>query len=164
MDNKKRSYIVTAGRPPRFETAEELEQMVLEYFDNCPDKVKINSYEGGHKELLEISRPSMSGLALFLGFADRRSLYDYEKHDKYSHSIKIARSLIERFYEVCTQAGAIDKTFGIFAMKQFGWTDKQEVSQTIQANVSNEDLTSYSPEDLALMKEIHLRNQKESNE
>lgn len=101
---------MTAGRPPEYETPEELEEKIQEYF-------ALNE------------RAIISGLALFLGFESRQSFYDYEKRPKFSYVIKRARLIIENKVEEM----AIDSpnAVQIFRLKQLGWTDKQEVDQTI---------------------------------
>lgn len=108
------------GRPPKFETPEQLESMLSNFFEEEPVL-------------------TMTGLALYLGFCDRRSMYDYEKRPEFSHSIKIARSMIENSYEKDIKTGG--GTAGhIFALKNFGWSDKtqQEISGPDGSAVKNE--------------------------
>ena len=53
------------GRPPKYETVEELEKIIYEYFDECKKE----------------KRPyTMSGLAYALG-VDRRTLLNYSKDE-----------------------------------------------------------------------------------
>ena len=51
---------------------------------------------------------------------------DYQKNDEYSDTIKRAKLRIENAYEM----RLIDRGNGgdIFALKQFGWSDKHEVT------------------------------------
>ena len=89
-----------AGRPPVFKSAKDMQEKIEEYFKDEP--------------IL-----TMTGLALHLGFASRQSMYDYEKNDKYSYTIKRAKSLIELSYEKDIKMG--EGTAGhIFALKNFG--------------------------------------------
>ena len=78
------------------------------------------------------SQPTMTGMILFLGFVDRRSASDYEqRNDEFSPIIKNARARIERLYEsiiLYRKEGQV--TGPIFALKQFGWTDKTEQVMT----------------------------------
>lgn len=104
------------GRPAHFETPEALENKIEEYFEFClTDKVNI----------------TITGLALYLGFADRQSLYDYQNREGFSCIIKRARTTVENAYE----QKLYSMTFGgaIFALKNMGWFDKveQEVNQTV---------------------------------
>jgi hypothetical protein len=72
---------------------------------------------------------TICGLVLHLGFCDRASFYNYEKYGEFSYTIKKARVRIEEYYEkkmleLRNPAGAI------FALKNFGWVDRQEIEQT----------------------------------
>lgn len=96
-----------AGRPPEFESPEELQELINGYF------------------AYDTAAPTISGLCYHLGFESRQSFYDYEKKEKFAYTIKRARLRIEEQYEKRlfgnSNAGAI------FALKNFGWSDKQEL-------------------------------------
>ena len=113
-----------AGQPPFFKTNEELQQKIDEYFT---DGVKIREIIVGkepNKQAIKIPVPTITGLALFCGFASRQSFYDYEDRPQFSYTIKRARTFIELEYEEQLQVG---NTVGaIFALKNMGWTDKIE--------------------------------------
>lgn len=121
------------GRPPIFETVEDLENLVEGYFEYTKGEFewKTGSDEDGNPQdykvwLREPENVSITGLALFLGFESRQSVYDYEKKgDDFSYTIKRARLRVEASYEqfLLTKAS----TGAIFALKNFGWSDKQEV-------------------------------------
>lgn len=101
-----------AGRPPLYETPEDLQHKVDEYFDQ--DNVKL----------------TISGLAYFLGFESRQSFYDYEENEQFSYTIKRARSRIEIKYE--EKLSEPSCTGAIFALKNLGWKDKSEVAATVE--------------------------------
>lgn len=104
------------GRPPKYETPEELEKKIDEYFE-------------------DVTKPTITGLALFLGFESRQSFYDYEKNGNFSYIIKRARLHIESIYEESLHSQSC--TGAIFALKNFGWKDKQEVEQNgIMTNIN----------------------------
>ena len=98
-----------AGRPPKFDSPEQLQEKIQEYIDQ-------------NKE----SGLTITGLCYHCGFESRQSFYDLQKRDKFSYTIKRARLFIENFYELKLS----DKfsTGAIFALKNLGWTDKQELS------------------------------------
>lgn len=98
-----------AGRPLTYKNAEELEEAVKLYFDTTQIK-------------------TVTGLAYFLGFESRQSFYDYETRGEFSYTIKRARLFIEMGYEM--QLWGTSNAGAIFALKNFGWKDKQEVEQT----------------------------------
>ena len=117
------------GRPLNFKTPEEMELKVNEYFE---------SFEKGEEPVLGTKRTTV-GLALFLGFESRQSLYDYEKRDGFSYIVKKARSFIEMNYEEMLDSKSC--TGAIFALKNMGWIDRTEVDQKT-TNIPNnkEDL------------------------
>ena len=107
------------GRPPHFDTPKKLEEKVVEYFDNCQPEFDDEN------KIIELNPPSVSGLALFLGFASRSSFDDYIKRgEEFSYIIKRAKLAIECHYEEGLNYQA--PTGKIFALKNMGWSDKTE--------------------------------------
>lgn len=109
------------GRPPKFDSAEKLQKKIEEYFEFCPDTRKVKSGE----ILLDVPAPTVTGLALFLGFESRQSFYDYEENDEFSYTIKRARTFIEKEYEMMLHGGQC--TGAIFALKNLGWSDRTDL-------------------------------------
>jgi hypothetical protein len=95
------------ARPRIYNDENELQEEILKYFEKC-------------SELSE--RPTVTGLALFLGFASKQSLYDYEKNEKFSYPIKRALTMIECELEKRLENQSVSGI--IFALKNMGWTDK----------------------------------------
>ncbi len=122
------------GRPPIYETVEELQAKISEYFAGGYHKRPMVTPKG---EDILVPKITITDLVLFLGFADRHSFYDYEKKEEFSHTIKRARSFIEREYE---EQLAINPTGAIFALKNFGWTDKQELEHSGEIKGGSDDL------------------------
>ena len=93
------------GRPPKFKTVEEFDELLELYF-------KREQYY------------TITGVCLHLGFCDKHTFYEYGKKPEFSHSVKRARMMVENSYEnhlhKQTNSGAI------FALKNFGWTDRPE--------------------------------------
>lgn len=94
----------------KFKTPEELKAAIQSYFETAPF-------------------PTITGLAYYLGFASRQSFYDYENNEEYSYTIKRARLFMESVYEQGLQEGK-SVAGAIFALKNFGWKDKQEIEQS----------------------------------
>ena len=109
------------GRPPKFSSVEELEEAIESYFSQ--------------DDLI----PTITGLALHLGFCDRQSFYDYEGRDEFSCTMKKARLSVENVYE--QRLHGQSPTGAIFALKNFGWKDKQDVDlkAAVTVNISSED-------------------------
>ena len=73
---------MAGGRPPKFETVEEIEDSIGEYFKSLEYEV-----DG----LVQSKPATLSGLSYHLGFADRSSLYDYKEKPEFTYTIKRAR-------------------------------------------------------------------------
>ena len=124
------------GKPRLYETAEELRDKINEYFENC-----LNNLE----------RPLLTGLALYLGFASKQTIYDLENSDAnpaFSYLIKRARSAIEYIYETGLW-NPQTVTGSIFALKQFGWVDNQKIDLGLENLVKAPRLTENEVNDLA---------------
>ena len=87
------------GRPPKYKNKDELQKKITEYFENGMRKRKVVIGPATNKSIVEIPVPTITGLALFLGFESRQSFYDYEKGKEFSYTIKKSRTFIEREYE-----------------------------------------------------------------
>ncbi len=129
------------GQPPKYEKAEVMQVKIAKYFKECPD---VRLVPVGFK-LVEVPCPTITGLVLYLGFCDRASFYDYEKRKEFSHTIKTARSFMEREYENLLRAG--NCTGAIFALKNFGWKDKQELDIT-EKSYLHKDLEGLTAQEL----------------
>ena len=101
------------GRPRKYSNPETFDLMVDCYVAEC----ELN------EEPLTVT-----GLALYLGFCDRQSLYDYGKNEgfeAFTCGVKRARQLVEHSYEVAMRKGEAPAG-NIFGLKNMGWKDKQE--------------------------------------
>jgi hypothetical protein len=97
------------GRPKLYDTPEEYAAQCEAYFAEC----EANG-----------ERPMITGLTLFLGFADKTTLYDYRDRPEFSHSTKRSILRIEMAYEKRLEGNNV--TGSIFALKNMGWKDKTE--------------------------------------
>lgn len=133
-----------AGRPPKFSTQEELESQVKAYFvyiqGEYTSKTKLDD-EGNEYSVREYTRDpepaTLTGLALSLGFESRQSIYDYEKNGEFSYTIKQARLMVENGYEKALFSR--NPTGAIFALKNFGWSDKQEIDMRAKVGLTDQD-------------------------
>jgi len=122
------------GRPASFKTNQDLQKKIDEYFEYIKGEFEIkqvivDDMPFDQKVFLRESEPAtITGLALFLGFESRQSVYDYEKNGEFSYTIKKARLKVENGYEIALFGR--NSTGAIFALKNFGWADKQEVTNT----------------------------------
>lgn len=125
---------MAGGRPPFYETIEELDKKIAEYWNYILGDFTEEEHED--EEGVTFTRkvytrypehPSVTGLALYLGFTSRQALLNYEDKPEFVDSVKKAKLKVEHSYEQAlhgrNQAGPI------FALKNFGWADKQEIDQ-----------------------------------
>jgi len=160
---RKRLYEYAPGRPMKFQSLEELQRMVLAYFeDSAPhwvDKeVYIDKKDGAGKpvikdgvlvqtrvtkKVLTQQRPlTITGLAVALG-TTRETLLDYEKTyaDKYqdfSDTIKAAKEQIKEFAEMSLFGS--NATGPIFNLKNnWGFTDTYKTENLNKEVVVNAD-------------------------
>lgn len=105
--NVKRLSMET-GRPPIWDDPTAFDRAVEEYFSDTDRE------------------HTWTGLTIHLGFESRKSLWEYGKKEEFSNSVKRALLRIEEKYEKAlfnkNAAGPI------FALKNFDWKDKQEIS------------------------------------
>jgi hypothetical protein len=99
------------GPPAFIETPAEFEAKVEAYRQHCEDT----------------GEPlTQTGMAWFMGFASRQSFYDYSKRAGFERAVARARLLVEWAYE--QRLHGKDCTGAIFALKNQGWTDRQDVT------------------------------------
>lgn len=104
--DKKENGKNATGRPQLWNSPEELQTLIDTYFA-ITDPLEL----------------TITGLALALN-TDRHTLINYQNQDKFLHTIKRAKLKIEEAYEKrLIKRGA---SGDIFALKNFGWTDKIE--------------------------------------
>ncbi len=124
---------MAAGRPPMYKTPEEMQEVIDKYF-NERQPVQIGVDMKG-VPIFRMNPPTVTGLALRLGFSSRQSFYDYEQKKEFTYTIKRARLYCENYIEEGLYRGDIPPSAGIFSLKNFGWSDKQEVEHSGNMNI-----------------------------
>ena len=114
-----------AGRPRIYESVDELEIKCDEYFESA-------------------RKPTVTGLALYLGFADKSTLYEYRDRPEFSYPIKKALTKIEMYHEEGLSEGNVAGR--IFALKNMGWKDKVEQDVNMNASVNWNETKTYDPD------------------
>jgi hypothetical protein len=117
-----------AGRPPIFETVDDLDNAIHKYFNEGVKIRKVVVGKAPNQQVIEIEVPTITGLCYYIGFESRQSFYDYELRPEFSYTVKRARLFIEQEYEEQLITG---NTVGaIFALKNMGWKDKHETEHS----------------------------------
>lgn len=76
--------------------------------------------------------PTLSGLALYLGFESTHAFEAYEQHGKYATQLKRAKLHIEAEYE--KQLHQQPSSGAIFALKSMGWLEHANTPSTAENN------------------------------
>lgn len=136
--------ISKAGRPPKWTNAEEMQAKIDAYFENCKGHVLIGKDGNpaqdkyGRVIVVESHPPTVTGLALSLGFASRQSLLNYQGKKEFLDTITRAKARVEEYTE-----GRLFDRDGVGGAKfslehNFGWQQEQ--------NVEVEDLSKVEKE------------------
>lgn len=136
------------GRPPKYRTAEEMQNVIDQYFKDC-EGIKALDEDGnprvsakyGWLYEIEPKPPTVTGLALALGFNSRLALLNYQDKDEFVNTVMRAKSQIEAYAEarLFDKDGANGAKFSL-ANNFKAWRERQEI-ETHNLNESLDDLT-----------------------
>lgn len=117
------------ARPLKYKTVDELQTAIDEYFRACEGRPLLDAsgqpvLNKGVPVILDAKPPTVTGLALALGFAGRQTLLNYQGRRQFKDAITRAKSRCEAYAE-----GRLydrDGTHGAqFSLRcNFGWNDK----------------------------------------
>lgn len=128
---------MTVGRPPKYKTVEEIQKKIDEYFKSC-DGEMLKDDEGnpifdkfGNPVFVHVKPPTVTGLALALGFTTRLSLINYQAKPQFVNAITRAKSFVEAYAEgrLFDRDGALGAKFSL-ANNFKGWREKPDSSDT----------------------------------
>lgn len=100
------------GKPRKYETPEDLIKVIEKYFNDTIE-----------------SEWTVSGLSLKVG--SKQLLNDYEDREGFKEIVREAKLMIENGYE--KELRKYGRPGTIFALKNFGWTDRTEQDITVHA-------------------------------
>lgn len=102
-----------AGRPPKFESPEQLRELAHEYFLECQKKVEL---------------PTKAGLALHCE-TNKATLHNYEQKDEFFDAIKEIYDYIEDRWVQASANKEYNASGSIFYLKNaFHYKDRHELS------------------------------------
>lgn len=121
----------------KYKTVKELEDAIDAYFETCKDELVYNNdgevaTDKSGNPIFIPHPPTVAGLALYLGFADRQSIYDYKGLEEFSCTIKNAITRIEEYAEQHLYIGRA--TGAIFWLKNHGWKDETKIDADISGS------------------------------
>lgn len=97
--------VVNMGRPMKYKTVEALQAAIDEYFKSCEGRLLRDEYgdpvfdKQGYPVIVDQKPPTVTGLALALGFTSRRQLLDYQGRPAFSHTVTRAKTRCEEYAE-----------------------------------------------------------------
>ncbi|MGN1155543.1 MAG: terminase small subunit [Agathobacter sp.] len=123
------------GRPPKYKNKEEMQEKIDKYFRECDGKILKNDDgspffdKNGNPVIYGAKPPTITGLALALGFTSRQSLLDYEAKKEFLDTITRAKARVEQYAEerLFDKDGANGAKFSL-ANNFKGWKEKKDVS------------------------------------
>lgn len=137
MAKRKDSADTTAkatGRPLTYATPEDMQNAIDAYFDDCKGKLAHDS-EGqpivtklGYLYEIPPKPPTVTGLALALGFNSRTSLLNYQDKKEFMNTVTRAKAKVEEYAEsrLFDKDGANGAKFSL-ANNFRNWSEKQEI-------------------------------------
>ncbi len=122
------------ARPLKYKTVDELQAAIDEYFKACEGRVLLDDKGQpvllkGLPVMLDVTPPTVTGLALALGFAGRQALLNYQGRKQFKDAITRAKSRCEAYAEgrLFDRDGAHGAQFSLRC--NFGWSDKAEQAE-----------------------------------
>ena len=137
---RKRPARKNEGRPPFYTNSDEMQVLIDKYFKECKDhKTTVFDKSGKPYEVNIPIIPTIAGCAYAVGM-DRQTFYNYAKKDEFVDTIKKARDFIisqweSKLINTNANAGGI-----IFAGKNYGYSDKQEIEHSGGVKIIKDDI------------------------
>lgn len=144
------------GRRPLYETPEQLQAAVDEYFRKCEgvpvyDKngVPVTKRNGRQRRAGEIP-PTLTGLALFCGYKDRRTFTRQKNRSAaFNDVVLVARLRIEDYYEQALMDSDTFDGAAFMLSMAFGWrkrkAEEQETADVPKVRIINRAKKAENP-------------------
>lgn len=131
------------GRPPMYNSCEEMQERIDAYFEECKgralqdDDFNILRDKYGIPIIIDAKPPTITGLALALGFTSRQALLNYQAKDEFVDTITRAKSRVECYAEerLYDKDGANGAKFNL-ANNFEGWKEKQQIEADVKSDVT----------------------------
>lgn len=93
------------GKPPKYKNKEEIQQKIDQYFEDCKGE-PLTDADGNpmldkwqNPIMIGQKPPTVTGLALALGFTSRQALLNYQEKKEFLDTITRAKSRVEEYAE-----------------------------------------------------------------
>lgn len=139
------------GAPPMYKTVQQMQEKIDEYFNLCEGEMFFD--ENGCPMVTEKGfpiykvnpkPPTVTGLALALGFTSRQALLNYQAKDDFVDTVTRAKSRVEEYAEtrLFDKDGANGAKFSL-ANNFEGWREKQDLRVDGDMKTSGETVIKF---------------------
>ena len=131
------------SRPLMYKTKEEIQEKIDAYFEECKGEVLLDG-EGnpvidkwGNAVVVGAKPPTITGLALALGFNSRQALLNYQGRKEFNDTILRAKARVEQYAEerLFDKDGANGAKFSL-ANNFDGWREKQQIEADVNGKMN----------------------------
>lgn len=142
------------ARPLKYKTVAELQEAIDQYFDNCrgepllDDEGTVLTDKRGNPIIVGAKPPTVTGLALALGFSTRQSLLNYQGRKQFLDTITRAKTRCEEYAEARLYDKDGSKGAQFSLEYNFGWRADKVQPAGENSNNLIDQLISGTREDL----------------
>lgn len=124
------------GRPPKYKSKKKMQEAIDQYFENCEgtmlrdDKGKPVLSKFGEPVYVGCRPPTVTGLALALGFSGRQALLNYQAKEEFVDTVTRAKARVEQYAEerLFDRDGSQGAQFSL--RNNFkGWRESEEANE-----------------------------------
>ncbi len=131
------------GRPPMYKRVEEIQAKIDDYFKSCEGEIlkdedgNVLTDKYGVPIKFNDKPPTITGLALALGFTSRQALLNYQAKEAFVDTITRAKARVEAYAEarLFDKDGANGAKFSL-ANNFEGWREKQQIEAAVKNDVT----------------------------
>lgn len=125
--------MATVGAPRKYKSVKAMQEAIDAYFEDCKGKPLLDPADGtavtdkyGAPIIMDAHPPTVTGLALALGFTGRQALLDYQARPEFADTITRAKARCEEYAEarLYDRDGANGAKFSLGC--NFGWREVRE--------------------------------------
>ena len=129
------------GAPPKYRSVKAMKEKIDAYFEACKGKPCLDDNgepmrnKNGYIIYDDKKPPTVTGLALALGFASRQALLNYQNKPEFNDTITRAKTRCEQYAEerLYDKDGSGGAQFSLRA--NFGWDDKPKQESVGTVNI-----------------------------
>lgn len=131
---------MAGGAPRKWKSVKAMQEAIDAYFKKCEGEplivdgaVAVDKY--GSPIIINVRPPTITGLALSLGFTGRQALIDYQGRPEFADTVTRAKSRCEEYAEsrLYDKDGANGAKFSLGC--NFGWRATEEKAETAAGGI-----------------------------